>query len=101
MDGVNLIYHQPSQGNWKICLTDTNVDALIEFMHDLLCHPGQSRLANGMRMYYYPHMLRKVRTFNCDIWQRVKTGECGYGHLAPRDVNLLPWQCVDVDLIGP
>ena len=101
MDGVNLICHQPIQGNWKTCLTNTTVDASIEFMHDLLCHPGQSRLAHGMRMYYHPQMLRKVRAFHCDICQRVKTGERGYEHLAPHDVNLLPWQCVDVDLIGP
>ena len=70
-------------------------------MHDLLCHPGISGLAHGMRIYYHPLMSRKVRTFNWDACQRVKTGERGYGHLAPWDVNLLPWQCVDVDLIGP
>ena len=101
MDGVNLICHQPSQGNWNICLTDTNVDTSIEFMNDLLCRPGQSGLAHRIRMYYHPNMLRKVRAFNCNVCQRVKTGEHGYGHLAPRDVNLLPWQCVNIDLIGP
>ena len=101
MDGVNLICHQPIQGNWKINLTDTNVDASIEFIHDLLCHPGQSGLAHRMCMYYHPQMLRKVRAFNYNTYQRVKTGERGYRHLAPRDVSLLPWQCVDVDLIDP
>ena len=101
MDGINLICHQPIHGNWKICLTDTNVDDSIEFMHDFLCHPSQSGLAHGICMYYHPQLLRKVRAFNCNICQRVKTGERGYGHLAPWDVNLLPWQCVDVDLIGP
>ena len=77
IDGVNLICHQPMEGNWKICFTDSNVDASIEFMHDLLCHPGICGLAQGMLMYYHPHMSRKVRAFNYNVCQRVKTGISG------------------------
>ena len=38
--GAELICYQPPNENWKICLTNTNVDASIEFMHKLLCYPG-------------------------------------------------------------
>ena len=52
-------------------------------------------------MYYHPELTRKIRGFNCDTCQKVKTGERGFGHLKPRDVTLAPWQYVDVDLIEP
>ena len=84
-----------------MCLTDANVDSAVEFMHTLMCHPGQAGLARGMRLYHHPALAQKIKNFNCDTCQKVKTGERGYGHLAPRDVNLMIWQCVDVDLIGP
>ena len=92
---------QEGTENWKICLTDANVDAAIEFFHTLFVHPGQAGLLRGMRLYHHPELTRKIRGFNCDICQKVKTGERGFGHLAPRDVTLAPWQYVDVDLIGP
>ena len=102
IDGTNLICFQAdANAAWKICLTDGNVDAAIEFMHLLMVHPGQAGLLRGMRLFHHPTLARRIKNYNCDTCQKVKTGERGYGHLAPRDVNLALWECVDVDLIGP
>ena len=54
IDNLQLIVFQEGTENWKICLTDANVDAAIEFFHTLMCHPGQAGLLRGMRLYYYP-----------------------------------------------
>ena len=81
--GAELICYQPPNENWKICLTNTNVDASIEFMHKLLCYPGQNQLRRGMRVYYHPQLTRKVREYKDDVSQRVKSAKRGFGHLAP------------------
>ena len=60
ISGVELICHQPPEGNWKICLTDNNVDASIKFLHKLMCSPGQGALRRGMRMYHHPQLTRKI-----------------------------------------
>ena len=101
VSGTELICYQPQNENWKICLTNDNVDAAIEFMHKLLCYPGQNQLRRGMRVYHHPQLTRKTREYKDDTGQRVKSGERGFGHLAPRDVTLMTWECTDVDLIGP
>ena len=97
---TRLICYHPENGNWKICLTDENIDASVEFMHKLLCYPGQHVLFERMRVYHYPQMRREIREDKDEVSQKVKT-EGGYGYLAPREVTLAPWECVDVDLISP
>ena len=53
IDNVQLIVFQEGTENWKICLTDANVDAAIEFFHTLFVHPGQAGLLRGMRLYHH------------------------------------------------
>ena len=54
-----------------------------------------------MNWFYYPKLRSKIGSFQCDTCQRFKSNGCGWGHLAPRDVQTSPWEQVDVDLIGP
>ena len=102
--GTNLICHVPNphdDSQWSICLSDSNVDATIEFMHNLLNHPSHNILLKGLRLYHHPQLSARVKQFHCDVCQRVKSGVRGYGHFPPRQVTLLPWEQNDVDLIGP
>ena len=89
LSDTEIICYQPENGNWKICLTDENVDASLEFMHKMLCYPGRHGLFRGMRVYHHPQLRRKVNAYNDDVSQKVKT-ERGFGHLGPRDVTLVP-----------
>ena len=101
---TDLIIHVPDpqdDSTWSICLSDSNVDATIEFMHQLLNHPSHNILLKGLRLYHHPQLSARVKRFHCDVCQRVKTGVRGYGHFPPRNVQLSPWEQNDVDLIGP
>ena len=87
----------------KIVLTDTALNASIEYFHHLLNHPGTKALLSALAAkYYHPELSDRVKSFACDTCQRTKAGERGYGHLPPRSVEgLTPWKQVDADLIGP
>ena len=91
----------PEEDDWKICLTDQTLDPTIEFFHQLLNHPSHNVLLSTMRLFYHPSLSERARSFACDTCQRVKSGTRGVGHFPPREVNLAPWQQVDIDLIGP
>lgn len=104
-DEVELICYSPTGGskndNWQICLTDEAVGPAIAWFHQVLGHPGNSRLLKGMHRYYHPNLRQLIDRFKCDACQRHKIDGRGFGHLAPRDVRAAPWEQVDIDLIGP
>ena len=52
----------------------------------------------------WPNLREQVRSFckTCNQCQKCKKIRKQYGHLpAKKDINLVPWQRVDVDCIGP
>ena len=86
----------------KIVLTDESVNAAVEYFHLMLNHPGTKALSHALARFYHPQLHARITAYACDICQRTKIGQRGYGHLPPRDVQgLFPWKQVDVDLIGP
>ena len=87
--------------DWKICLSDQAVHHAVAWFHQLLNHPGNQRLYQGMKRYYHPELRKIIDNFHCDACQRYKVDGRGLGHLPPRDVRTAPWEQVDVDLIGP
>lgn len=90
------------EDSWKIVLTDEAVDAALEYFHILLNHPGNKALSQALSRFYHPQLQARIMAYACDVCQRTKIGERGYGHLPPRTVqDLFPWKQVDVDLIGP
>ena len=90
------------ESSLKIVLTDETVDAAVEYFHLLLNHPGLKSLSHSLAKFYHPQLAARIAAFKCDIRQRTKIGERGYGHLPPRSVqDLYPWKQCDVDLIGP
>ena len=104
-DEHELICYTPEgkdqETDWKICLTDSNVDVAIDWFHKFFNHPGSKRLLDGMHRYYHPKLRSKINNIKCDACQRYKVSGRGFGHLPPRDVIAAPWEQVDVDLIGP
>ena len=100
---MELVCYSKSEkkDDWKICLSDEAVKHAIVFFHQLLNHPGKTRLLQGMDRFYHPNLTRLVDEFKCDACQRYKVDSKSYGKLPARDVRTAPWEQVDVDLIGP
>ena len=77
----------------------------INWYHHYLCHPGEDRLYNTMKgVCYWKGMKTQIRDFckRCSVCQRGKKRKRKYGHLPPKNVDdLVPWETVHVDLIGP
>ena len=53
--------------------------------------------------FFHPHLKQQCEreVKRCDLCQRHKQVGRGHGELASREVALLPWRNVAVDLIGP
>ena len=119
MIGISFYYHQRTFGRHdtelicysptpddedtlKIVLTDDAVDAAVEYFHLLLNHPGNKSLSHALSKFYHPQLNARINAYACDVCQRTKIGQRGYGHLPPRSVEgLHNWKQVDCDLVGP
>ena len=87
---------------WKIALPYQMVKPKIEWFHDVMGHPGQKRLNETLRQRYYNRKLRYwVDRFKCKACQEHKLPGRGYGLLPQRELRIVPWEEVAVDLIGP
>ena len=82
-------------------------EAITEWYHVMLKHPGAERLLATMRTHFnWPGMTKTIENYvkNCDICQKNKiTGNKKYGKipLAEEWDNFNPWECVHVDMVGP
>jgi transposase InsO family protein len=104
-NNVNLICYvnQPNQP-WKICIPDALMGNMIKWYHEILTHVGITRLYETMSTHFYHRDLRtRIESVvkSCDACQRYKLPGRSYGELPPREAQLVPWQEVAVDLIGP
>ena len=106
LNGHKLVCLRPTGGNpnWKILLPTLMMPFLIKWYHDTLLHTeGSERVyASISRYFVHPNLKADVETFinSCELCQRMKTGIRNKGHLAPRQVPLIPWQEVQVDCCG-
>jgi hypothetical protein len=95
-DNARLICHQ--------LLPASMIDDLVNLCHVALNHIGMTRLHEMIATHFH-HPRLKVRVeqqvANCDACQRNKAIGPGCGELPERDAQLLPWNEVAVDLIGP
>ena len=65
-------------------------------------HPGQSRLNETIRQrYYHPKLRYWVDRYKCEHCQRHKLPGRGYGLFPEREIRIVPWEEVAIDLIGP
>ena len=95
-------YINDPEGIWKIALPTAIIDRVVTWYHEVLGHCGTNRLYDTIRQhFYYPNLRIKCEEYQCEICQKNKLLGAGYGHLPPRHANLVPWEEVMVDLIGP
>ena len=70
----------------------------------MICHPGVRRMEETLRQHYWwPKLREAVKEFvqTCAICQKTKRKTIKYGKLPPKEAEVLPWDKMCVDLIGP
>ena len=89
---------------YKICIPPALVNDIILWYHEVLGHVGESRLFSTINTHMTcPLLYDRVSTFcaACRVCQVMKLPGKGYGHHAPRQARLLPFEEIAVDSIGP
>jgi hypothetical protein len=74
-----------------------------KWYHHYLQHPGHTRLKETMNAVMYwkgMHTTIQSLTKSCKSCQIDKRSQ-KYGHLPPKTIYTIPWECLCVDLIGP
>ena len=72
--------------------------------HEYLVHPGQTRMEETLRkVFYWPNLDKDVQGYvkTCRKCQISKRQRKKYGHLPAKKAEDIPWNRVNVDLIGP
>jgi hypothetical protein len=102
INGEALICYSPtnSPNDWRICIPQALIQDTLRWYHLVLV--GTDRLYSTIkRRFYLPNLRNLCNTLVCDACQPFKLPGRGYGHLATREVKLVSWDTVCVDLIGP
>ena len=87
---------------FKVALPESLVAPVIRWYHLVLGHCGSTRLYETIASrFYYRGLKHYCDTYRCAICQTNKQLGAGYGKLPPRHADLVPWNAVAVDLIGP
>ena len=100
LEGYTLLTY-----NEKIIVPAALQQQIVAWYHLYLRHPGQTRMEATLRQTFWWRNLRAdvenhVRT--CKKCQLNKKSRKKYGHLPVKDLeNIVPWNRVNVDLIGP
>eukprot|EP00957_Ditylum_brightwellii_P191787 14600175-Ditylum_brightwellii.AAC.1 len=93
-----------------ICLNDKIIapkslqHKIVNWNHDNLCHPGQTRTETTVRQHFTWNNLRKdveQMCKKCHTCQLTKKIDPKIGHLSAKTVEEGPWDILCVDLIGP
>ena len=77
---------------------------IMEWYHDMLRHPGVSRMQATLQPnFYWPGMHGDIQHFvsHCDICQKFKRRHREYGELPLAEPVVEPWSVVAIDTIGP
>ena len=103
VNGTDVMCHKEENEDWRLCLPEGLIKESIKFYHLLLGHCGTQRLYDTMRArFHHPGLYTKCESYKCpDNCHMYKNQGRSYGHHAPRQAQLLPWNECAVDLIGP
>jgi hypothetical protein len=101
---INLIENMScvSKDGWLVIPKPLQVRA-VEWYHHYLQHPGHTHLKEMMNTAMYwkgMHTTIRSLTKSCKSCQVNKRRLQTYGHLPPKTVYTIPWECLFVDLIG-
>ena len=83
--------HDDPNTQWKIALPDQMVQPTIKWFHQVMGHPGQTRLNITLKQrYYHPKLRYFVDRLRCDHCQRHKLPVRGYSLLPERELCIAP-----------
>jgi hypothetical protein len=88
---------------WLVIPKPLQVHA-VKWYHHYLQHPGHTHLEETMNTAMSWKGMRIIiwsLTKSCRSCQINKRRSQKYGHLPPKTINTIPWECLCVDLIGP
>ena len=78
----------------KICVPQTLQKQMVQWYHEMLCHPGSTRTeATIAQEFYWNNLKQTVRNIcsKCDLCQRTKrTHNVKYGKLPPKKAEATP-----------
>ena len=105
MNGQPLICYAVTLGvdekEWKVYIPTELLKDTIHGYHLILGHPGKTKLYDSTRtLFYYSAMKNRIDEYHYDHCQRHKLQGRSYGHLPARGAILLPFEEVNIDLIG-
>ena len=88
----------------KICIPKILQRRTVDWYHSYLCHPGETRTEQTIRLHYYwPNLRDTVHEVchKCHSCQVTKKRYKKFGHLPPKEAEATPWDTLCLDLIGP
>ena len=91
-------------GDDKIVLPPTLQIPAVEWYHQFLCHPGETRMELTLRQYYDWRGLRtqvKRVCKACNVCKERKKRDSKLGKLPAKTAEAIPWHTLCIDLIGP
>jgi hypothetical protein len=104
-NNVHLICYQPLPNQaWKRAAPTNIIDDLINWRHVALNHIGMTRLHETIATHFHHPTLKaqvEEHVANCDACQCNKATGPGHGEMPERNAQLLPWNEIAADLIGP
>ena len=89
----------------KIRIPNTLQTRIVEWYHNVLCHPGETRTELTLKQHYtWPNMRKDVhkvcsKCATCALTKR--SNKRNYGLLPEKKAESEPWEILCIDLIGP
>jgi hypothetical protein len=90
--------------NDRIVVPSSLRERIVDWYHEVLCHPGVNRTEKTIRQHFTWHKMSddiKRKISLCPTCQRTKKHVQKYGHLPPKEAETAPWEQLCVDLVGP
>lgn len=88
----------------KIVVPKALQKRMVQWYHEYLCHPGETRTELTISQHFTWKGLRNSVhqvCSTCDTCQRTKRTKKKYGKVPEKIAEILPWETLCVDMIGP
>ena len=89
--------------NFRIVTPKQLEKQVVEWHHNALCHPGETRTELNIAQHFYWKNLRKIVheiCTKCKLCQFLKRIKKQYRKLPPKEAETILWDTLCVDLIG-
>ena len=88
----------------KIIVPEQLQVKMVQWYHEILCHPGVTRTEMTINRHFtWTNLKKTVQTVcdKCETCRRTKRRTSKYGKIPVKEPEGIPWEQVCVDLIGP